>query len=638
MDLNIHQILQKHWGYNQFRPLQEDIIAAALNGIDTLALLPTGGGKSICFQVPALAQPGLCLVVSPLIALMKDQVEHLTNIDISAAALYSGISSKQQLLTLDNAINGAYKFLYVSPERLSTEAFKQRIPYLNITLIAVDEAHCISQWGYDFRPDYLLIANIRPLLPKVPIIALTATATAKVVTDICKQLQFKNHSIFSKSFVRNNLSYVVNITEKKQERLVHILKRVKGSGLVYVRNRKQTQELALMLKQYKITADFYHAGLPIAIRNKKQDEWINNKTTIMVCTNAFGMGIDKPDVRIVVHYEMPESLESYYQEAGRAGRDGEKSYCVTLYHADDENAALHKLENAYPNEAMVKNVYQSLCNYYQIPVGAFTDESYDFDITIFANQYKLPAHQVYPAIKILVQCGIVVLNESFFETASFKFLINHNQLQHFMGEHPKYDALIKVLLRSHGGLFDDYVKIDENDLAKKLSIATPEIIDMLKQLQIVQIASYQAQKETPQLIFTKQRVNAQHLQINAELIALRKKNAQQKILAMAAYCKNNVSCRSKLLVQYFNEYDATDCGVCDICIDSKKQDVTIAHSKQITDQLKQLLQQPMFTTDVIKQLSHTSEQEIITIIRYLLDKNAIFYNNKQQLVWKNNQA
>ncbi|MCC7533445.1 MAG: ATP-dependent DNA helicase RecQ [Bacteroidia bacterium] len=363
MSESIHSILKQYWGYETFRPLQEDIINSILSGKDTLALLPTGGGKSICFQVPAMKLEGVCLVISPLIALMKDQVEQLQKRNIPAAALYSGMSRREQKLIIDNAQNDAYKFLYVSPERLKSTAFRERLEYIKVCLIAVDEAHCISQWGYDFRPEYLLIAEIRDVIKSVPILALTASATTQVVNDIQRKLSFKTNNCFSKSFVRNNLSYVVNTVEDKHQRMLHILNRVKGSGLIYVRNRKNAQDIATFLLQNKISADYYHAGLSNPIREKKQDNWIHNHTRIMVCTNAFGMGIDKPDCRVVIHYEMPESIESYYQEAGRAGRDEKRAYCVLLFHDSDKENAQKRLELSFPDEKKLKQVYQALCNY-----------------------------------------------------------------------------------------------------------------------------------------------------------------------------------------------------------------------------------------------------------------------------------
>lgn len=639
MPESIHDILKTYWGYDHFRPLQEDIIQSTLDGHDTLALLPTGGGKSICFQVPAIALNGICLVISPLIALMKDQVEQLTQRGITASALYSGMSMREQLLTIENAQNGAYKFLYISPERLKTSAFRERLPYIDVGLLAVDEAHCISQWGYDFRPEYLQIAEVRDMLGNVPVLALTASATKEVVDDIQQKLHFRKPNVFRKSFVRSNLSYVVNHTEQKYERMLHILKRTNGSGLVYVRNRKQTQEIAAFLRKNRIAADYYHAGLPHQLRAKKQEDWIQNNIRIMACTNAFGMGIDKPDVRVVIHLEMPDSPESYYQEAGRAGRDGKKAYCILLHHNSDEDNARQKLALNYPEESQIKRVYQALCNYYSLPVGAIPDRSFDFDIADFVQRFQLDVHSVYPSLKLLAQCNLIYLNESFFEPSKFRFTVTHAELYKFQVEHEKYDEPIKMLLRSHGGMFDQYVTIQEPVLARRLNMTPKGLSQFLHQITQLGLADYQEQKDKPQLSFTTQRIAAEQINLQQTLLHQRKEVAMQKAEAMIQYAANTTRCRSTLLVNYFNEFGTDDCGVCDICLARKKQPASTETNTLLLNQIRKLLQKEALSVpDTVKALPEFDAELVTATLRHLLDTKELTYNNAHQLIWKNNTS
>jgi ATP-dependent DNA helicase RecQ len=632
--LSIHEILKQYWGYDTFRPLQEDIIRSVMEGKDTLALLPTGGGKSICFQVPAMAKEGVCIVVSPLIALMKDQVENLVKRNIKAAAIYSGMSYKEINYTLDNCIHGDYKFLYLSPERLKSDLVQERMRQMNIGLLAIDEAHCISQWGYDFRPEYLQIAEIREQLKGVPVLALTATATPEVVADIQTQLKFKATNVFVKSFTRKNIAYVVNESEDKNQRMLHIISKVNGCGLVYVRNRRKTQELAYFLSKNRISADYYHAGLGHDVRNKKQEDWIKGKTRIMVCTNAFGMGIDKPDVRIVVHYEVPESLESYYQEAGRAGRDEAKAFAVLLFNHADELEARKRLETSFPPEKDIKRVYQALSNYYQVPFGANVDRSFDFDIIDFCKKFSLETLVVYPALKVLEQCDLIALTESFFEPSKIKFLLGQGMLYKFQVEHPGQDMFIKLLLRSYGGVFDGYITINEGVLAQREKVNESLVQNQLIQLHKLGVLDYQPQKTKPQLTFLQSRADAANLDLNKALLKKRKETTTRKLEAMLDYANNTTVCRSKKLVSYFDEYGSNDCEVCDICLMRKKMEMEADEFEQLVNNIKAVTASESILIDqLVKRLAPVKEEKIIETVRYLLDNDKLRNNPMQQLEW-----
>jgi ATP-dependent DNA helicase RecQ len=634
LNLDIHEILKRHWGYDEFRPLQQDIIQSVLEWKDALALLPTGGGKSICFQVPAMAREGICIVVSPLIALMKDQVENLNKRGIKAKAIYSGMSYREINYTLDNCIHGDFKFLYLSPERLKSDLVRERISQMNVNLLAVDEAHCISQWGYDFRPEYLQIAEIRDLLKGIPVLALTATATPEVVEDIQTQLKFPKKNVFVKSFTRKNISYVVNESEDKDKRMMHILSRVSGSGLVYVRNRRKTQEIAYLLSKNRIVADYYHAGLPHEVRNQKQENWIKGKTRIMVCTNAFGMGIDKPDVRVVVHYEMPESLESYYQEAGRAGRDELKSFAVLLYNNADEKEALKRLQSSFPELKDIKRVYQALSNYYQVPVGANVERSFDFDIIDFCKKFNIETGVAYPSLKILEQCDLIALTENFYEPSKLKFEMGQHLLYKFQVEHPNQDDFIKLLLRSYGGMFDQYVTINEKIIAEREKQQEATVKKQLIQLHQLGVVDYQPRKDKPQITFLQSRADAEAIDFRQALLQKRKETATNKLNAMLGYANNTVECRSKKLVTYFDEYSSDDCGICDVCLLRKKIELTGEEFETMMNKIQQIVSaEPLIIEELVKRLSTFAEEKIIDTVRYLLDNDKLRYNSSQQLEW-----
>ena len=627
--ISIHQILKENWGYDEFRPLQEDIINSILEGKDTLALLPTGGGKSICFQVPALAKEGICLVISPLIALIKDQVEGLKKKGILALSIYSGMSFLEVKKTLQNAAHGNYKFLYVSPERLATDLFLDYLPSMNINLIAVDEAHCISQWGYDFRPSYLRIAAVREQLPKIPILALTASATQSVQNDICEKLLFKKtEQRFQQSFERANLSYSVFNVVSKQNKLLEILNNVKGSGIVYCKSRKQTKDIAELLTLNNINADFYHAGLSNDERNKRQENWINNSTRIITCTNAFGMGIDKPDVRLVVHYSVPDCIENYYQEAGRAGRDGKRAYAVMLYNHREVADMQLQSDIRYPDKATIKQVYIAIMNHLQVAAGSGEGNSFDFDMASFSAAFKINMLTATYAIKTLEQEEIIWFNEVFFKPSTLVFNSNRGQLEDFEKQFPSFEKLIKGLLRSYEGIFDYPATIYETELARFIKKSTEEVKKELKQLQHYGIVTYDAQKDTPQLSLRINRMYADSFIINLDNYNERKNNFETRVKAITEFITNTIKCRSQIIGNYFNDHAIKRCGICDNCINlkslrmSKEEFEKIAlyileWSEQHSGEMKELIEsgKPFKKEKICKVLDYLQSEKKIAVSR-----------------------
>ncbi len=584
--MTTRQILQHFWGYDNFRPMQEDVVNTALARQDSLVLMPTGGGKSICFQVPALAMKGVCIVVTPLIALMKDQVEQLQRRGIPAAAVYSGMHYREIDAILDNCIYGNTKFLYVSPERLRTEILIERTKQMTVCLLAVDEAHCISAWGYDFRPPYLQIAEFRQLIPETPIIALTASATPDVQTDIVDKLALRQPTIFRQTFARPNLSYSAVAEENKEARLLRVLQNVPGCAIIYVRSRKQTQQVAQWLSRQGISADFYHAGLTTQQRTEKQDAWIQDRTRVMVATNAFGMGIDKPNVRVVVHLDVPDSLEAYYQEAGRAGRDGQKAYAVMLYAPNDLNKLQLRVEQLYQPVAMLRRVYQALANYTAVPVGGGEFSSYDFDLGAFTNTFNLPPQEIHYALKQLQLEGFIQLTENYFHPSRLTFVLDNRQLYEFQVMNPTYDSFLKLLLRMYGGeLFTDFVTISESTLARTFLLNQPEIEQILKQLHERNVVVYEKQKDKPQLTFLTPRFDATTLPINLQELNRRKELALRKVQAAITYTEHPTQCRTRLLQAYFGEKPGERCGICDNCLKQKKASEAITQTirKQVRD-------------------------------------------------------
>lgn len=626
-------ILKTYWGYPNFRPLQEDIIQSVLEGKDTLALLPTGGGKSICFQVPALCQEGICIVVSPLIALMKDQVQNLQKRQIPAAAIYSGMHYYDIDRTLDNCIYGNTKLLYLSPERLSTELAQERLIKMNVNLLAVDEAHCISQWGYDFRPSYLEVAKIRELIPNVPVLALTATATPEVVKDIQEKLTFKKGQVFQKSFARDNLAYVVLSEEGKLTKMVDILKKVKGSGIVYARNRRKTKDFATHLRRNGIKADFYHAGLKADVRSAKQDAWIKNQTRVMVCTNAFGMGIDKADVRVVIHMDLPDSLEAYFQEAGRGGRDGKKSYATLLYNSNDRRTLERNYELAFPSIKEIRQVYRALGSYLQLAIGAGQGQSFDFDIVAFGQHFQLDVVKVFNCLHLLEQAGWIVLSESVYVPSSLKILVSKDGLYDYQLRNKKMDRILKVILRTYQGAFNNYIHLRESQLARFLKISTTDLQKSFQILKQDDIIDYIPQKDKPQIIFLQERVDANNLSIDMQLYNFRKNRYQERITSAIAYAETS-RCRSRQLLEYFGEQNTQNCGICDVCLGRTSTELSPEAFETYKKKIKLLLHKEKLTLeDIVGSFSPKRENLILKTMEFLLDEGLVDKENNY-FYWK----
>lgn len=622
-------ILKSYWGHDSFRPLQADIIDSILKGRDTLALMPTGGGKSICFQIPALQREGICIVISPLIALMKDQVENLRKRGIEAVAIFSGMSKREVDITLDNCIFGNIKFLYLSPERLYSDLVKERIRYMKVNLFAIDEAHCISQWGYDFRPPYLQLIQLRELHANVPFLALTATATTQVVDDIQEKLGFLTPNVFSMSFRRSNLAYMALAEEDKMGRMMRMIHKLGGSGVVYVRNRRETQEVAQYLVNHGISADFYHAGLDNNMRSLKQESWTNNKIRVIVATNAFGMGIDKPDVRFVLHLDIPDSLEAYYQEAGRAGRDGKKAFPVLMYQQADRDRLWENYEASFPSVKFIYQVYHHLGNYYQMAYGAGKGLSLDFDVVDFTRKYQLDLMPTLSALRFLERDGWLSVSEAVFIPSRFKFEVDFQELYKFQVQSAKYDPLIKLILRNYGGSFDFYISINEYELARKLKVSYTTIVELFKGMEKMQIASYLPKTDAPQLEFLQARIDYKNLYIDTAFIAERKKLKEQQILAIDQYLDEK-TCRSMVLQNYFGEIEELVCGECDLCLMRKH---TEGIERKLEEQIKtMLIEGPKDIKTLVDDLTIGDDKLKIKMVRKLLDKEQILLD-QQLYTW-----
>lgn len=619
----ISAILKQYWGYDSFRPMQEDIILSVMEGRDTLALLPTGGGKSICFQVPGLALDGLCIVISPLIALMKDQVANLRKRGIKASAIFSGMSQHDIELVLNNcAFDPEYKFLYVSPERLKTDRFRATLSKLKVGLIAVDEAHCISQWGYDFRPPYLQIAEVRQYFPKTPVLALTATATPEVVKDIQDQLHFPKYNVFQKSFKRSNLTYYVVHEENKNGRMLRIMDHFPGTGIVYVRNRRKTQEAAEFLRKNGISADFYHAGLDGATRDRKQDEWMRDQTRVIVSTNAFGMGIDKPDVRFVIHIDIPDTLEGYFQEAGRGGRDEKESVAILLYDDADIRELKRNFELTFPPIEAIRRVYKVLCNTYGIAIGDGEGRTFPFVIEQLLKPCGLNMIALYNSIKFLEKLGIIYLNEDGKQKSQLSMKIGGDTLTRFEDTHPEVEEFLKLILRSYSGLFTKFVNINEEEIARRAGIDVEECRNKLMQIARMGVWSYSPRTDIPLITFVANRVDENYLYFSPEVYQRRKEVAQKRLDEVLHFVQTDDRCRSQLLLSYFGESKSTPCGKCDVCLNIHKEELEKKEFDAIAEEVRRCCKNHISDyKELILNVSQKFTQEkVVKVVRWLIDQ------------------
>ena len=622
------EILKEYWGYDNFRGIQEDIIQSIGSGRDTLGLMPTGGGKSITFQVPAMAKEGLCIVITPLIALMKDQVRNLRDRGIKAIAIYSGMTREEIIIALENCIFGNYKFLYISPERLDTEIFRIKLRSMNVSMITVDESHCISQWGYDFRPAYLKISEIRTLLPDVPILALTATATPEVVKDIQQRLAFKEENVFRMSFERKNLAYIVRKTENKTEELLHILKHVSGSAIVYAHNRKRTKEYSQILNENGITATFYHAGLSNETKDLRQKSWVSGETRVMVATNAFGMGIDKPDVRLVVHIDIPDSPEAYFQEAGRGGRDGKKAYAVLLYAKSDKTTLKKRISDTFPEKNYIRTVYEHLNYYYQMAMGDGYGCTREFNIDEFCRNFKHFPIQVDSALKILMRAGYLEYTDEQDNNSRLMFTLTKEELYRIHETSPETEKLINVILRSYTGVFTEYAYINEETLSLRTGMTRQQVYDTLISLTRRRILHYIPGKKTPYIIYTRERQEADRLIFTKEVYEDRKDCFIKRIKAMTEYAESDDKCRSRMLLLYFGEKNEHNCGQCDVCLAAHSSGIKQGVFDEISRQIENILKEKdMPVADLINKLDTYDKDTVTPIISYLLAEEILYQKN-----------
>ena len=620
---SIHEILKQYWGYDGFRPLQEDIIRSVADHKDTLGLMPTGGGKSITFQVYSLATEGMCLVITPLIALIKDQVQNLRSKKIKVLAIYSGMTSREIDIALNNAIYGDYKFLYISPERIGSEKFKEYLAKMKLNLITIDEAHCISQWGYDFRPSYLKISDLRTLFPEVPILALTATATQKVVDDIQDKLLFKAKNVLQTSFRRENLIYLVRDKEDKMGYLTDTIQKSKGTGIVYVRSRKKTREIAQVLQQQNIAADYYHAGLAPDLRSQKQDKWMSGETRVIVATNAFGMGIDKPDVRFVIHLDLPDSLEAYFQEAGRGGRDGKKSVAVLLYNSTDKRR-LHKMvTDSFPAIEVIRSVYDSISNFLMVAIGSGKGGVFGFRIEDFSKRFGFQINAVYHSLKLLERQEYLSYVENVDNYSRILFTVRRDDLYKIQLGNAELDAFIKLVLRSYTGVFTDFVNVDEALLARRSNMTEDFVYQQFKLLAQMKIIDFIPRKKTPVIVYETERLDTNRIRISAENYQLRKVKYQEQVDSVIDYAANENKCRSVVLLEYFGQYDSEPCGSCDVCVGDHESGIRFADFSRVSGAIYKLLGSESIPINQLVKKINEPEPVVVKVSRWLLDNGIL---------------
>jgi len=630
----IQRILLDTWGYDLFRPLQEEIILSILSGKDSLALMPTGGGKSITFQVPALAMEGICLVITPLIALMKDQVDQLSRRKIKAMAIHSGMSAYEIDIALNNCVYGGYKFLYVSPERLTTSLFRARVGDMNVNLIAVDEAHCISQWGYDFRPSYLDISSLREILEDVPVLALTATATPEVCDDIQDRLGFKEKNLFQKSFNRENLDYLVKTSEDKARELLTLVSQMEGSGIVYTRNRKKCREFSQLLNEHGVPASYYHAGLKQVLRDERQQDWMKDRFRVIVATNAFGMGIDKPDVRFVIHMDLPDGPEAYFQEAGRAGRDDLHSRAILLYSPPDKRVVEQRKAINFPGIPKIREVYRALCNYLQIPLGSGRGQQYDFEFGEFLHQYRFSAMVAHSSLQTLVREGYIVLTEAFHNPSRIKFQVERDALYTFQVKNAGFDGFIKLLLRSYSGLFSQFIKINESTLAKRSGLSMEKVRSYLLTLSKRQIIHYIPRKELPVVTFLEERLDDKNLLIAPDRYNFRKERYEKRIGEMLRYASSETICRNQFLLSYFGQLDSPRCGRCDVCRAVEDLQPGSEEFNGLAEAISTQLSEASLTLEELVKLTGLNPLKVAMVAEWLVDQGRITRKKDLTLKWK----